>query len=74
MTRPGVDEEMMGALALDERRVGAFEREIKLEDGVKIDEEGISAKLEDGILRVTVPKIFQEEEEEYVDVKKIALE
>lgn len=75
VTRPGVDEEMMGAIALDERReVGAFEREIKLEGGVKIDEDGIAAKLEDGILRVTVPKIFIDEEEEYVDVKRVQLE
>ncbi|KAL1296757.1 hypothetical protein AAFC00_000223 [Neodothiora populina] len=75
VTRPGVDEEMMDALALDERKVGAFEREIKLEEGVKIDEEGISAKLEDGVLRVVVPKILQEEEEEeYVNVKRISLE
>lgn len=73
VTRPGVDEEMMGTLSLTERKVGVFEREIHLEEGVKIDEEGISAKLEDGILRVTVPKMMQEEEE-YVDVKKIELD
>ena len=74
VTRPGVDEEMMGTLAIDERRVGAFEREVKLEDGTKIDEEGISAKLEDGVLRVTIPKMMQDEEEEYVDVKRIELD
>lgn len=74
VTRPDVDEEMMDALALDERKIGAFEREVKLEEGVKVDEEGISAKLEDGVLRVVVPKMMQEEDEEYVDVKRISLE
>lgn len=74
VTRPGVDEEMMGTLALDERKVGAFEREVRLEEGVKVDEDGISAKLEDGVLRVIVPKMMVEDEEEYVDVKRIELD
>jgi HSP20 family protein len=61
-------------LIQDERReVGMFEREIKLEDGVKIDEEKIGAKLEDGVLRVIVPKIL-EEEEGWESVRKVELE
>lgn len=74
VTRPNVDEEMMNTLSIDERRAGAFEREIKLESGVKIDEDGISAKLEDGVLRVIVPKVLDEEDEEYIDVKRIELD
>lgn len=75
VTRPGVDEELMSTLALDERKVGAFERNVRLDESVKIDEDGISAKLEDGVLRVTIPKVvLDEEEEEYIDVKKVELE
>lgn len=75
VTRPDVSETMMNCLVTDERReVGMFEREVKLEEGVKIDEERIGAKLEDGILRVVVPKIVQEEEEEWESVRKVELE
>lgn len=76
VTRPGVDEEMMAALALDERKIGSFEREVKLERGVQIEEDNIGAKLEDGVLRVTVPKVqlLEDSEEEYIDVKKVELE
>jgi len=74
ITRPDVSENMMHCLIQDERReVGMFEREIKLEDGVKIDEEKIGAKLEDGVLRVIVPKIT-EEEEGWESVRKVELE
>jgi HSP20 family protein len=74
ITRPDVSENMMNCLIQDERReVGMFEREIKLEDGVKIDEEKIGAKLEDGVLRVIVPKIT-EEEEGWESVRKVELE
>jgi HSP20 family protein len=74
ITRPDVSETMMNCLIQDERReVGMFEREIKLEDGVKIDEEKIGAKLEDGVLRVIVPKIT-EEEEGWESVRKVELE
>lgn len=76
VTRPGVDEDMMATLALDERKIGSFERQVKLERGVQIEEDKIGAKLEDGVLRVTVPKVqmLEDSEDEYVDVKKIDLE
>lgn len=75
VTRPDVSETMMNCLVSDERReVGMFEREIKLEEGIKIDEERIGAKLEDGVLRVVVPKIVQEEEEGWESVRKVELE
>lgn len=50
-----------------------FEREVKLEDNAKVDEEKIGAKLEDGVLRVTVPKVL-EEEEGWESVRKVELE
>lgn len=74
ITRPDVSETMMNCLIQDERReVGMFEREVKLEDNVKVDEEKIGAKLEDGVLRVTVPKVL-EEEEGWESVRKVELE
>jgi len=70
--RPG-DEEFLKTLALDERKVGAFERKIRLGSRANpalVDVEGISAKLEDGVLRVTVPKMNGE----FVEVKKVDIE
>ncbi|CAD0095900.1 unnamed protein product [Aureobasidium vineae] len=75
IARPDVSETMMNCLITDERReVGLFEREVKLEEGVKVDEERIGAKLEDGVLRVVVPKVIQEEEEGWESVRKVELE
>jgi HSP20 family protein len=70
--RPG-DEEFLKSLALNERKVGAFERMIRLgsrANPAHVDVEGITAKLEDGVLRVTVPKMNGE----FVDVKKVDVE
>ena len=70
--RPG-DEEFLKTLALDERKVGAFERKIRLGSRANpalVDVEGITAKLEDGVLRVTVPKMNGE----FVEVKKVDVE
>ena len=70
--RPG-DEETLKTLALDEREVGAFERKVAL--GTKlspaqVDAEGISAKMEDGVLIVNIPKL----EQDFVEVKKVEVE
>ncbi|MCJ1483513.1 hypothetical protein MMC06_003681 [Schaereria dolodes] len=70
--RPG-DEEFLKTLAMDEREVGVFERKVRLGSRarpaqVEVDE--ISAKMEDGILIVTVPKT----DAEYVEVKKVDIE
>ena len=70
--RPG-DEDFLKTLAMDERQVGVFERKVRLGSRarpamVEIDE--ISAKMEDGILVVKVPKL----DSEYVDVKKVEIE
>ncbi|KAK4197772.1 hypothetical protein QBC40DRAFT_100933 [Triangularia verruculosa] len=59
--RPG-DEEFLRGLVTAERKVGLFERKIKMppvereEADEEVDEDGITAKLEDGVLVVAVPK------------------
>lgn len=70
--RPG-DEEFLKTLALDERKVGVFERKVRLgsrASPAQVDADSISAKMEDGILVVTIPKL----DREYVDVKKVDIE
>lgn len=59
--RPG-DEALLTSLAHDESLVGYFVRVITLgsKDKVRVVEEGIRAKLETGILRITVPKDLSE--------------
>ena len=69
--RPG-DEEFLKTLALDERKVGVFDRKVKLgskANPANVDADGIAAKMEDGVLVVTIPKT-----EEFVDVKKVDIE
>jgi len=71
--RPG-DEEFLKTLAMDERKVGAFERKVRLGSRAQpahVDVDAISAKLEEGILVVTVPKMM---EKDYVEVKKVDIE
>lgn len=70
--RPG-NEEFLKTLAMDERKVGAFERKIRLGTRVnpaQVDVEGITAKLENGILVIEVPKLNGE----YVEIKKVDIE
>jgi HSP20 family protein len=70
--RPG-DEAFLKTLALDERKVGPFERKIRLgtrANPAQIDADGISAKLEDGVLRVEVPKM----DSGFVEVRKVDIE
>lgn len=72
ITRPG-DEAFLKTLALDEREVGVFERKIRLGSRAHpaaVEVEGIHAKMEDGILIITVPKV----DREYVDVTKVDIE
>ncbi|KAI9048231.1 hypothetical protein LZ554_008026 [Drepanopeziza brunnea f. sp. 'monogermtubi'] len=68
--RPG-DESFLKSLKSGERRVGVFERSVKLPPGGEeeevVDGEGIGAKLEDGVLVITVPKV----EREWIEVKKV---
>lgn len=75
--RPG-EEEFLSGLVTGERKVGLFERKIKLplvsqdEAGEKeeVDEDGISAKMEDGILIIVVPKL----ERDWTEVRKVDIE
>lgn len=70
--RPG-DEEFLKTLALDERKVGAFERKVRLgsrANPASIDIEGITARMEDGVLRVEVPKL----DAGYVEIRKVDIE
>lgn len=69
--RPG-DEDFLKTLALDERKVGVFERKVKFgskANPANVDSDAISAKMENGILMVTVPKV-----ESFVEVKKVDIE
>lgn len=65
------DEEFLKSLTKSERKVGGFERTVKLppgsEEKEEIDGDAITAKLEDGVLVVTVPKV----EKEWTEVKKV---
>merc|ERR1711939_804208 len=70
--RPG-DEEFLKTLAMDERKVGVFERKIRLgslANPAQVDVDALSAKLEDGILRVEIPKL----DKDYVEVKMVDIE
>lgn len=77
--RPG-DEGFLNTLISAERRVGLFERTVQLpplgvsreEDGEKeeVDADHITARMEDGILVVVVPKV----EKEWTEVKKVDIE
>ena len=70
--RPG-DEDFLKTLALDERKVGVFERKVRLGSRAtpaQVDADVISAKMEDGILVVTIPKL----DRDFVEVKKVDIE
>jgi HSP20 family protein len=65
------DEEFLKTLTQSERKVGVFDRNITLppanEEKEEVDGDAITAKLEDGILVVSVPKV----EKEWTEVKKV---
>ena len=70
--RPG-DEEFLKTLSMGERKIGAFERKVKLGNErypAEVDADAITAKLEDGVLRIELPRV----EKDYVDVKKVDIE
>lgn len=69
--RPG-DEAFLQGLVSAERRVGVFERNITLPpagvaDRDSVDGLGITARMEDGVLVVVVPKL----EREWTEVRKV---
>ncbi|KFY59944.1 hypothetical protein V496_05485 [Pseudogymnoascus sp. VKM F-4515 (FW-2607)] len=67
------DEEFIASLKTGERRVGVFERSVKLplegDEKVEVDENEISAKLEDGVLVVRIGKVVKEEA--WTDLKRV---
>jgi len=70
--RPG-DEEFLKTLALSERAVGPFDRKVRLGNEsypVRVAEDAITAKLEDGVLVVVIPK----QDKGFVEVKKVDIE
>jgi len=68
------DEEFLKTLTTSERKVGMFERTVKLppgdEEKEEVDGDAITAKLEDGVLVVTVPKI----EKDWTEIKRVDIE
>lgn len=67
--RPG-DEEFLKTLAMNERKVGAFERKVRLgsrSNPAQVDVDDITAKMEDGVLKIEVPKL----DGGFVEVKKV---
>ncbi|GKT42061.1 heat shock protein 16 [Colletotrichum spaethianum] len=71
--RPG-DEDFLATMASSERRIGMFSRSVPLpppgSDREEIDALSITAKMEDGILIVTVPKL----EKEWTEIHKVDIE
>ncbi|OLN88819.1 Heat shock protein 16 [Colletotrichum chlorophyti] len=71
--RPG-DEDFLATMASSERRVGMFSRSVPLpppgSEREDIDVLSITAKMEDGILIVTVPKL----EKEWTEIHKVDIE
>lgn len=69
--RPG-NEEFQNSMLSGERKVGLFERKIRMppvggDDRDEVDGNRITAKLEDGVLVVVVPKA----EKEWTEIKKV---
>jgi HSP20 family protein len=71
--RPGM-EEFLQTLAMNERKIGAFERKVRLgsrANPAAVDVDGIHARMEDGVLVINIPKLGKDE---WVDVKKVEIE
>lgn len=67
------DEEFVKTLAMGERNVGPFERKVRLgtrANPALVDADMITAKLEDGVLRVEVPKL----DRDFVEVRKVDIQ
>lgn len=72
--RPG-DEEFLSTLTSSERKVGLFERNVTLpppgsDERDEVDGLGITAKMEDGVLVITVAKV----EKEWTEIRKVDIE
>lgn len=72
--RPG-DEQFLQGLVSGERSVGLFSREVRLPPAEKetkeeVHSEGIEAKMEEGVLVITVPKV----EKDWTAVKRVEIQ
>ena len=70
--RPG-DEDFLKTLAMDERKIGVFERKVRLGSRAapaQVESDGITAKMEDGVLMITIPKL----DKDFVEIKKVDIE
>ncbi|KAL7924293.1 HSP20-like chaperone [Trichoderma austrokoningii] len=76
--RPGDEAFLQTLTSVQERRVGLFEKEVRLppvgvseeDQEVEVDGSGITARMEEGVLVVTVPKV----EKEWMEVRKVDVE
>ena len=66
-----IDTAMMDHLITCSREVGYFEVAIALDGNDKVDADGLTAKLEDGILKIELPKISGED---WTEIKKVQIE
>jgi HSP20 family protein len=67
------DEEFLKTLAVGGRKVGLFEKKVRLgtrANPAQVDADMITAKLEDGVLRVDVPKL----DRDFVEVTKVDIQ
>lgn len=71
--RPG-DEAFLQSLSSGERKVGVFERNVTLPpagaEKDEVDGDAITARMEDGVLIITVPKV----EKEWTEIRKVDIE
>lgn len=72
--RPG-DEQFLQGLVSGERSVGLFSREVRLpptekETKEEVNADGIEAKMEEGVLVITVPKV----EKDWTEVKRVEIQ
>lgn len=72
--RPG-DEQFLQGLVSGERSVGLFSREVRLPPAEKetkeeVNADGIEAKMEEGVLVITVPKV----EKDWTEVKRVEIQ
>lgn len=72
--RPG-DEQFLQGLVSGERSVGLFSREVRLPPAEKrtkeeVNSDGIEAKMEEGVLVITVPKV----EKDWTEVKRVEIQ
>jgi HSP20 family protein len=71
--RPG-SEEFLQTLTSAERKIGMFDRSIRMppesDEKAEVDGSGITARMDNGILIITVPKV----EKEWTEIHKVDIE